>query len=103
MLQMRNEQRFIKNRPERVDQLINLGYPLDRHEGPNDPGRRWETILTALQTYKATHGDLDVPRHFVVPSEDPAWPAMTWGVLLGKRVTAIRSQSTFVASSPERR
>jgi hypothetical protein len=37
-----------------------------------------------------------------VPSELP-WPEDTWGIKLGSRVSAIRSQSTFVSNSPARR
>jgi len=45
---------------------------------------------------------LDVPQHYTVP-EDPAWPEELWGLRLGSRVNAIRSQGTFVKNNPSRR
>ena len=59
-------------------------------------------VYQALLTYKELKGDLLVPQAFIVPSEEP-WPEFTWGLKLGARVNAIRSQGTLVANSPERR
>ena len=48
------------------------------------------------------HGNLEVTRAFVVPSEAP-WPKEAWGVPLGIRVNQIRSQEHYVKDEPERR
>lgn len=63
---------------------------------------RFSNVYKALQTYKATYGDLLVPQPFKVP-KSPDWPKETWDLRLGARVNAIRSQGTFVNSYPERR
>ena len=58
--------------------------------------------------YKELHGDLEVPKAFVVPSEAP-WPAEAWGLKLGERVLNIRRQGDYVwrgsygETHPERR
>jgi hypothetical protein len=35
-------------------------------------------VVPAMITYKNTHGDLNIAKSFVVPSEDP-WPEKSWG------------------------
>jgi hypothetical protein len=99
---IRNDEKFVKARPDRVQQLSELGFSWLKTDRVHDGGRRFEVIYTALTVYKQVYGDLFVPQHFVVPSAAP-WPEVTWGVKLGTRVTAIRAQSTFVSNSPERR
>ncbi|KAF0722167.1 hypothetical protein Ae201684P_020043 [Aphanomyces euteiches] len=42
-----------------------------------------ERILLALKTYKEIHNDLYVPKLFVVPTGDPAWPSDVAGMKLG--------------------
>lgn len=64
---------------------------------------RFQIVYAALQTYKAIHGDLLVPQPFTIPSDDDTWPEQTWGLRLGARVNAIRSQGSFVNNNPERR
>eukprot|EP00522_Entomoneis_paludosa_P001294 CAMPEP_0172472340 /NCGR_PEP_ID=MMETSP1065-20121228/68285_1 /TAXON_ID=265537 /ORGANISM="Amphiprora paludosa, Strain CCMP125" /LENGTH=1042 /DNA_ID=CAMNT_0013230471 /DNA_START=191 /DNA_END=3319 /DNA_ORIENTATION=+ len=63
---------------------------------------RFQKVYLALQVYHAVYGDLLVPQPFVVP-DTPDWPKDTWGLRLGARVNAIRSQGTFVNKNPERR
>lgn len=62
---------------------------------------RFQRVYTALQTYKKIYGDLLVPQPFTVPEEEP-WTEDIWGLRLGARVNAIRSQGTFVNSNPDR-
>jgi hypothetical protein len=66
------------------------------------PEWRWQSVLQSLQAYQEVHGDLEVPRRFVVPSEAP-WPAEAWGMQLGQRVNNIRSYEIYVKHHPERR
>ena len=55
----------------------------------------WEVVKAALLAYKAQHGDVLVPKSFVVPSDDPRWPESTWGVKLGRIVDNIRHKGTY--------
>lgn len=64
---------------------------------------RFQKVYTALKVYKELYGDLSVPQPFAVPKNDPQWPQSVWGLRLGARVNAIRSQGTFINSNPERR
>ena len=63
---------------------------------------KWQCVLQSLQAYQELHGDLQVTRAFVVPSEAP-WPEEAWGMKLGYRVRDIRSRGDFVKHHPERR
>jgi hypothetical protein len=63
---------------------------------------RFHKVYLALRTYKDVYGDLLVPQPFAVPSKAP-WPQETWGLRLGARVNAVRSQGTFVNANPDRR
>ena len=74
------------------------GYP----DGPSANDIRFQNVYTALVTYLKLYDDLLVPQPFVVP-KDPMWPADIWGLRLGARVNAIRSQGTFVNNNPARR
>ena len=64
---------------------------------------RFRKVLSAMTTYRKIYGDLLIPQPFVVPENDSQWPEDTWGLRLGARVNAIRSQGTFVNGNPERR
>ena len=66
------------------------------------PEWRWQCVLQSLLAYKEVHGDLEVLRQCVVPSEAP-WPQEAWGMKLGERVHNIRSREDFVKHHPERR
>ena len=59
-------------------------------------------MRAALLVYKEAHGDLQVPRVFVVPSGAP-WPEEAWGMKLGHRVNQIRDREDYVKDHPERR
>jgi hypothetical protein len=48
------------------------------------------------------HGDLNVLRPFVVPSEEP-WPEESWGLKLGQVTNKIRSRSAYIRTHPDRR
>jgi Helicase associated domain len=74
------------------------GYP----DGPSANDIRFQNVYTALLTYKRLYDDLLVPQPFVVP-KDPQWPEDIWGLRLGARVNAIRSQGTFVNNNSARR
>ena len=93
---IRSHEQYVKRHPERRAELDALGFVWD------DLERRWEEVHATLLAYKEVHGDLEVPKRFVVPSEAP-WPEEAWGVPLGLRVSTIRSVEFFVKHLPERR
>jgi hypothetical protein len=88
----------------REERLAELGYQLKTKSKvePQSMSRRFERLVDALAIYRRLFGSLDVPQHFVVPGEAP-WEEDLWGLRLGSRVNAIRSQGTFVKNNPTRR
>jgi hypothetical protein len=55
----------------------------------------FQTVHAALNAYKVVHGDLFVPRNFVVPQSDARYPFDTWGMKLGETVYSIRHRGTY--------
>ncbi len=55
----------------------------------------FEVIFSALQSYKALHGDVKVPQKFIVPENDQNYPENTWGMKLGITLHNIRIKSCF--------
>ena len=89
---------------QRIHMLVEAGYTV-KTQGKEEPismSRRFERLVAALGAYRVVYGNLDVPQHFAVP-ESPDWPEEVWGLRLGSRVNAIRSQGTFVKNNPARR
>ncbi|KAH9103897.1 hypothetical protein AeMF1_019894 [Aphanomyces euteiches] len=70
--------------PERREILDSMGFVWDAMQA------KWEKNLLALETYKATEGNLLVKHRFVVPDQDPAWPKDTWNMKLGVLVYSCR-------------
>jgi hypothetical protein len=93
---IRSNSNFVRDRPDRVKQLEELGFVWDEKE------RQWEVVKEALATYKRKYGDMTVKQSFVVPKGEE-WPEEAWGVTLGKTVNQIRSSNYFVDGNPERR
>ncbi|KAJ1392689.1 hypothetical protein B484DRAFT_340660, partial [Ochromonadaceae sp. CCMP2298] len=94
---IRSEKKLVFGHPERIAALTELGFQWDDSSRTIDSSKRFELIFQAMLVYKQLKGDLFVPQSFVVPQEGP-WPEDTWGIKLGSRVSAIRSQSTFVSN-----
>lgn len=92
---------FLSKNPEVAKKLQEFGLELDAKTAVNDS--RFQKVFDALKRYKELNGDLLVPQPFVVPDNSEAWPESTWGLRLGARVNAIRSQGTFVNKNPVRR
>jgi hypothetical protein len=92
---------FLKNHPGAEEKLTKIGFQVDTKVAANDI--RFQNVFDGLKRYKEIYGDLLVPQPFEVPDKSSDWPAETWGLRLGARVNAIRSQGTFVNTSPERR
>lgn len=55
----------------------------------------WDAVKTALETYKKLHGNLSIPRHFIVPSESTNWPGVMCGLKLGQILKDIRYKGTY--------
>jgi len=92
---------YLKEHPEAEEKLNSIGFQLSAKIAANDV--RFDNVYAALKRYVEIYGDLMVPQPFEVPSDTQDWPKATWGLRLGARVNAIRSQGTFVKSDPERR
>jgi len=61
---VRQKELYIKDRPERLKELADIGY----HVGGND-SLKWLEVVHAAAVYSQMHGrNLDVPQHFVVPA-----------------------------------
>lgn len=92
---------YLKNRPEQRKKLQDIGLQLDGKVAANSA--RYKLVYNALVRYKEIYGDLLVPQPFVVPQNAEDWKEEHWGLRLGARVNAIRSQGTFVNTDPSRR
>lgn len=100
---IREDGKLIFNQNEREQQLLELGFAWEvtgRRQLYSK--KRFDIVYDVLRMYKDVYGDLMVPQVFVVPSAEP-WPEESWGLKLGARVNAIRSQGALIASDPERR
>mmetsp|Transcript_20895 Transcript_20895/g.45335 ORF Transcript_20895/g.45335 Transcript_20895/m.45335 type:complete len:310 (-) Transcript_20895:66-995(-) len=85
--------RNVKQRPERVEQLNELGFLWQRLQP------EWNLVLEALITFKSTFGHVLVPTKFVVPFGNDNWPRATWGINLGDCVYRIRARNDFLRGS----
>ncbi|KAL3923534.1 MAG: hypothetical protein SGILL_001602 [Bacillariaceae sp.] len=92
---------YLDENPGAEEKLKQIGFETDRKLSAND--KRFQAVYLALKRYEEIYGDMLVPQPFVVPSESTDWPEESWGLRLGARVNAIRSQGTFVKNSEERR
>jgi hypothetical protein len=87
---------YIRNHPERLQQLEGMGFVF------GDLERRWEETKSALKLYHEKHGHKDVPQKFVVPREG-FWPDELWDKRLGETVIQMRSANKYDARDvPER-
>jgi hypothetical protein len=94
---IRAQEHFVKDRPERREWLDSICFVWDEHE------HRWtEQVQPALLAYREVHGNLRVPESFAVPSVAP-WPEVCWRMKLGQTVQVIRAEECFVKDRPERR
>jgi hypothetical protein len=99
---LREKNDLVHKYPAREEKLNRLGFVWEETGRALFSKKRFEMVYRALITYKEQKGDLLVPQAFVVPASEP-WLEMCWGLKLGARVNAIRSQGTLVSNSPERR
>lgn len=93
--------KFLNANPEAAEKLRKLGFIEDIKVSANDI--RFSNVIVALKRYEEIYGDMMVPQPFTVPESSGDWPEETWGLRLGARVNAIRSQGTFINANPERR
>lgn len=50
------------------------------------------SVVDLLKIYKAEHGDVNVPQHWLVPENDSKWPSEYWNYRLGLQVSKIRAK-----------
>jgi len=91
---------YLKENSGAEEKLKQIGFEMDKKLSAND--KRFQAVYLALERYKETYGDLLVPQPFVVPTDSSEWPEESWGLRLGARVNAIRSQGTFIKNNSER-
>jgi hypothetical protein len=79
--------------------LLKLGLNLNRL-----PRFKIHVIVEAVIAYRKLHVAPSgaplpflIPQKFVVPSDDPRWPAMTWGLKLGQITASMRSKGFYPA------
>jgi len=92
---------YLKDNLGAEQQLRDIGFEFDGKAAANN--HRFKLVFDALQAYKSVHGDLLIPQPYVISEGDPKFPSHTWGLRLGARVNAIRSQGTFVKVRKGRR
>ena len=70
-----------------------MGFVFDARE------HRWQhEMLAALKCFKNEYGDFPIPDAFVVPTENPRWPANLWGKKIGSTYFAVvRRVDTYSA------
>ena len=71
-------------------ELEEMGFSFDSQS----TGHGWEKVKLALLTYKLLHGDLLVPRRFVIPNGSD-WPEDLWGMKLGEAASNIRNKRCY--------
>lgn len=77
------------------DLLVAAGVTADK-AGQDD--RHWQHVYSALQTYRACYGSVDVPADWKVPSSPP-WQEDLWGLKLGCRVNNIKYRGDFIGDN----
>lgn len=103
----RNIATYSKIDPNLIQKLESLGVLPFNIPSPEPPNisineSRWNRVYLGLKTYKKIYGNLIVPQPFIIPSTEE-WPEEVWGLKLGARVNALRSQKVFIKNNPERR
>ena len=58
-------------------------------------GYGWAKVKKMLLTYKDKHGDLLVPRYFIVPKDDTTWDSEFWGICLGNITKRLRFTKSY--------
>lgn len=77
------------------DLLIATGVMPDK---VGQDARHWQHVYSALQTYRACYGSVDVPADWKVPSAPP-WREDLWGLKLGYRVNNIKYRGDFIGDN----
>mmetsp|Transcript_26212 Transcript_26212/g.61598 ORF Transcript_26212/g.61598 Transcript_26212/m.61598 type:complete len:573 (-) Transcript_26212:894-2612(-) len=110
--QVRQKELYVKNRPDRIRILADLGFHVS---GGSNGNLRWLEVVHAAAVYSQMHGNrLDVPTGFVVPAPPRAsssdgrksrvvgsddawpWPEYLWGFPLGRRLRDVRVKGYYL-------
>ncbi|CBJ27332.1 conserved unknown protein [Ectocarpus siliculosus] len=91
VLDIRATHRYIRNDPERIRLLNEVGF-----RWTDATKASYGNVVRALKAYRKIKGrDLSVPSSFVVPSFLP-WPQSCWGLRLGTALVDIRSKGRYL-------
>ena len=77
------------NYADKRDDLLQIGFSYEPFQS------KYSIIRNSLTRYRELHGDLLVPRQYVVPEDDARWPPETRGIKLGTVVYNIRGGSSY--------
>mmetsp|Transcript_9991 Transcript_9991/g.13011 ORF Transcript_9991/g.13011 Transcript_9991/m.13011 type:complete len:825 (-) Transcript_9991:428-2902(-) len=103
---IRSVGRYVKDQPDRVKMLDDLGFEWRlRVSQMKDEAaiEEYNLVLESLKIYKEENGDLkDLPTNYIVPQKEP-WPERCHGLPLGERVSKIRSRNLYIKDNPDRR
>ncbi|CAK4716307.1 unnamed protein product [Aphanomyces euteiches] len=62
----------------------------------------WNRKLLAMKTYKQLYGNMRVPKAFVVPKDDSAWPSDVEAIKLGIVFNTLRSNQATLSDEKKR-
>jgi len=100
---IRSRQDFVQGKPDRLAQLIAMGFVWDVSE------YQFRKCFRAIEYYTRNVAPLGgrkktlrIPNTFVVPSGE-GWPEELWNYPLGAKCCAIRQKGLFVKDAPERK
>ncbi|KAF0690250.1 Aste57867_18347 [Aphanomyces stellatus] len=93
LTQLRKEKREQRLAPAIEAGLDAVGVEWSAH------AQHWRETLLALETYESLHGDLLVPKDFIIPASSPSWPPQLWGKKLGHVVCALRTRKPPLETS----
>ena len=99
---IKDKDKLVFGHEEREKRLRDLGLTFEESKKIKNSIKRFEMVCKALEVYKKLYGDLLVPQAFIVPINDIEWDEELWGLKLGARVNAIRSQGALVAKDQKR-
>jgi len=99
---IKDKDKLVFGHEERERRLKELGLTFEESKKIRNSIKRFEMVCKALEVYKEMYGDLLVPQAFIVPTDDVQWDEDLWGLKLGARVNAIRSQGALVAKDQKR-
>eukprot|EP00639_Heterosigma_akashiwo_P014875 CAMPEP_0206364060 /NCGR_PEP_ID=MMETSP0294-20121207/1981_1 /ASSEMBLY_ACC=CAM_ASM_000327 /TAXON_ID=39354 /ORGANISM="Heterosigma akashiwo, Strain CCMP2393" /LENGTH=415 /DNA_ID=CAMNT_0053809561 /DNA_START=431 /DNA_END=1674 /DNA_ORIENTATION=+ len=95
---IRSVGRYVKNAPDRVEALDELGFEWRlraRELRDESAHEEWELIVEAVALYQQ-EGDInEIAATYIVPQQEP-WPERTWGLPLGDRLGRVKQTGLYL-------